>query len=172
MLILIYRLIGPTGPASGVALLVGGKTGVEVVMRAGSLRNFNLKEGGTSLVQLQALFHDTSEVYRLRILRDLRLLLAVPSLEDNYFSTSQQWRQHELDTPCKNPQFRVFKPLKFTPEGSLVCVAFPQSENTFTAHADSIVLRSTGVGLLVSHFASDVPLSRAVLAVERLKLFA
>uniref|UniRef100_A0A0R3W297 SERPIN domain-containing protein n=1 Tax=Taenia asiatica TaxID=60517 RepID=A0A0R3W297_TAEAS len=165
-------LVGPTGPALGVALLLGDETrrGVELVMRAGSLRHFSLEEGGTSFVQLQAVFHDTSEAHRLRILRDLRLHLAVPCLEEDNFSFSQQRHHQELGVLFENPQLRVFKPLKFSHEGSLVCVAFPQSEDALTTPADSIVLRPTPMGLLVSHFASDVPLIKAVFAVERLNL--
>lgn len=112
-------LVGPTGPALGVALLLGDETGkgVEVVMRAGSLRHFSLEGSGTSLVQLRAVFHDTSEAHRLRILRDMRFLLAVPHLEDDCFSSGQQWHQQEFDALCENPQLRVFKPLKFSHEG-------------------------------------------------------
>ncbi|KAL5111746.1 hypothetical protein TcWFU_003293 [Taenia crassiceps] len=131
-----------------------------------------IEEGGTSLAQLQAVFHDTSKIHRLRILRDQRFLLAVPCLEDDYFSFSHQLHQRDLGTLCENPQLRAFKPLKFSHEGSLVCVAFPQPEDALTTSADSIVLRSTRMGLLLSHFTSDVPLTKAVLAVDRLDLSA
>ncbi|CDS40979.1 conserved hypothetical protein [Echinococcus multilocularis] len=172
MLLQTDCLVGPTGPALGVALLLCCETGreVETVMRAGSLRHFSLRGGGTSLVQLQDIFHDTSEVHRLRILRDMRLLLAVPYPEDDRFSSNQQWWQQELGAVCEKPQLRVFKPLKFSHEGSLACVAFLQPEGALTTPGDSIVLHSTRMGLLLSHFASDVPLSRAVSAVERLNL--
>ncbi len=59
---------------------------------------------------MRALFEDTCDAYRLRILRDMRLHLTIP-LEDD-IETQVKAAKEGAKLPL-----RVFKPLKFSFEG-------------------------------------------------------
>ncbi|VDN96144.1 unnamed protein product [Rodentolepis nana] len=150
------RLLKPNGPALGITLVLGD----DYVLRCGSLKNFSLEnEGSSTIDQLKLPFYSSAEKHQLRVMQDLRLSLAIPVsgyVEDNL---------------NQNPTIRVFKPLKFSLEGSLACVAFSTPQDSdFAPPGDSLILRYTQMGLLIVHFDSDVPLPAAVCAVEQLNV--
>ncbi|VDD80013.1 unnamed protein product, partial [Mesocestoides corti] len=160
------RLIVPNGPAIGAAVFLGDDGEADSVLRLGSLVHLTLN-GGTNYVQLRAIFDDNCESHRLRVLRDTRLLLAVP-LEEAHVEGPGKSLQPE--TPCTNPPLRCFKPIKFSPQGSLACVAFSKPEGSITTPGDTIILCTTITGIMIVHFASDTPLKSAVFAIEKLNL--
>lgn len=119
-LLLLPDCCGDVGGISGRTRALGAalffyndNAGENAVFRLGSLSRLSLgDEGGnedaaTTHVQLTRLFEDTCDAFRLGILRDMRLRLAIP-LEDEVAATA---------LPIPPIQLRTFKPLIFSPEG-------------------------------------------------------
>nr|CDS33182.1 conserved hypothetical protein [Hymenolepis microstoma] len=148
------RLLKPNGPALGITLILGD----EYVLRCGSLKNFSVEiEGSSSIDQLKLPFYSSAENHQLKVMQDLHLSLAIPL---------SGYVEDDLN---RNPTIRIFKPLKFSLEGSLACVAFSMPEDSgFSPPGDSLILRYTQMGLLIVHFDSNVPLPAAICAVEQL----
>lgn len=86
--------------------------GEEYVLRSGSLRDFSVEvEGSSDRDQLNSAFCSSSKNYQLKIMRDLRLSLAIPLPCDIEANLNP------------NPLVREFKPLKFSFEGRCVVLS-------------------------------------------------
>ncbi|VUZ47668.1 unnamed protein product [Hymenolepis diminuta] len=123
------------------------------------MKNFSLEvEGSSTIDQLNLPFYSSAEKHQLKVVQDLHLSLAIPL--PGYVGNDSN----------RHPIMRAFKPLKFSFGGSLACVASSMTKDSNFPPGDSLILRSTQLGLLIVHFDSDVPLPVAICAVEQLNL--
>ncbi|VDN25255.1 unnamed protein product [Dibothriocephalus latus] len=143
------------------------------IFRLGTLASLDFDEtkkssSFSSLEDLQSLFEDTSEAYRLHILRDVRLRLPLsPVAEGKNLSEPNSQLITGGEGKTGRPSIKVFKPLFYSYDGSLASISLSTTRQIPT---EVVIIRQTQVGILIVHFGSNVAPGNAIQFVEKFSL--
>nr|VZI20508.1 unnamed protein product [Spirometra erinaceieuropaei] len=140
------------------------------IFRLGTLASLDFDEadGSFSLEDLQALFKDTSEAYRLHILRDVQIRLPMsPVSEENMISEPRRQLASSREDKNRKLLVKVFKPLLYSHDGSLASISLSTTQQIPT---EVVIIRQTQAGILIVHFGSNVSAGNAIQIVEKFTL--